>query len=94
MVRWFTAGIAAGVLLCGCAGFAFKYYGLDGVTYENGKLLGPEPKFDRPFSDCSPSGSIKHPCVVMFTPEFKAFKSDYENCKTELSDCQRQCQTQ
>jgi hypothetical protein len=91
MVRVFLIGLIAGVLLCGCAGFAFKYYGLDGIRYEEGKLLGPEPKFDRPFSDCAPTQKEKHPCVVMFTPEFKAFKTDYEGCKIELSDCQRRC---
>ena len=91
MVRTFSVGLLAGILLCGCAGFAFKYYGMEGMRFEEGKLLGPEPKYDRPFSDCEPTDAVKHPCTVMFTSEVKAWKTDYEDCKTQLSDCQRMC---
>lgn len=93
-VRAFLVGLTCGVLLWGCASFAFKYYGLEGVTYSDGKLLGPKPENDLPFSRCEPTPKERHPCVVLFTPEFKAFKTDYESCKTQLSDCQRNCQTQ
>jgi len=81
----------AGLLLAGCASFSFKYFGLEGVTYSDGKLLGPKPENDLPFSACAPDATVKHKCVVMFTTEFKAFKTDYEDCKTQLSDCQRTC---
>lgn len=92
-IRFFLVGLTCGVLLWGCASFAFKYYGLEGVSYSEGKLLGPKPENDLPFSACAPDSAVKHKCVVMFTTEFKAFKTDYDGCKTQLSDCQRNCQS-
>lgn len=87
----YGAGVLSGLLLAGCAGFAFKYYGLDGVRYEDGKLLGPTADKDLPFSACAPTAGDKHPCAVMFAKEFFAFKQDYGDCKNQLKDCQSNC---
>lgn len=90
MKRGFLFGLILGILVTGCAGFAYKYYGMDGVIYEQGKLLGPEPKYDRLFSECAPDAQYKKSkCVVMFYPDFKAFKTDYEDCKMRLDACER-----
>lgn len=86
----FSFGLLVGALLVGCASFSYKYYGLDGVSYENGKLLGPEPKYDRLFSECAPTTTDKSPCVVLFATEFKAFKTDYEDTKNKLKTCEAQ----
>jgi hypothetical protein len=84
----------AGFIFCliffvGCAAFSYRYYGLADVVYEHGTLLGPKEKDDLPFSKCAPSGNLKHPCVVMFTKEFMAFKQDYLDTQQKLIDCQK-----
>lgn len=89
MVKHFLLGFAACLLLVGCAGFAYHYYGLEGVTYTNGKLLGPKPQDDLPFSNCEPTAQDKHPCVVMFAKDFFAFKLDYEDTQQKLKECQQ-----
>lgn len=92
MRKAFILGIVAGLLIAGCAGLSVRYFGLEGVVYEQGKLLGPEPKYDRPFSDCQPDSQFKHgKCVIMFYSDFKTFKTDYEDCKMRLDSCQRSC---
>lgn len=86
----FLAGfITCLISFAGCAAFSFRYYGLADVVYEHGTLLGPKEKDDLPFSKCSPNAESKHPCVVMFTKEFMAFKLDYEDTKQKLIDCQK-----
>ena len=77
------------VILVGCAGFSYRYYGLSEVDYEHGTLLGPKEKDDLPFSKCAPNAESKHPCVIMFTKEFFAFKQDYEDTKQKLKECQK-----
>ena len=84
----FALGILAGLALSGCAGFAFRYYGLDGVSYADGVLLGPKPENDLPFSSCAPTDAVKRPCVVMFAKEFFAFKADYQDTKDKLKQCE------
>lgn len=88
--RLYTLGVLSGCLLMGCASFAYRYYGLEGVRYEEGKLLGPVPKEDLPFSSCAPNVESKHPCVLMFAKEFYAFKLDYEDTKQDLETCERE----
>ncbi len=87
-VRSFTVGFLACLVLVGCAGFSYHYYGMKDVVYEHGTLLGPKEKDDLPFSKCAP-GQLKHPCVVMFTTEFISFKTDYEDTKQKLIECQK-----
>jgi hypothetical protein len=91
MVKQFIAGFITCLLLVSCAGagFSYRYYGLSEAVYDNGVLLGPTEKDDIPFSRCSPRDAIKHPCVVMLTSDFYAFKQDYEDSETKLIDCQR-----
>lgn len=88
MKRLYALGVLSGCILMGCASFAYRYYGLEGVRYEEGKLLGPSPKDDLYFSACAPSSQSKHPCVLMFSKEFYAFKQDYEDTKQQLEACQ------
>lgn len=89
-MKWKRLGLILGLLiLFACAGFPFHYYGLSGVSYENGTLLGPETKDDRPFKDCSPNTASQYPCVVMFTKDFFAFKQDYEDVKMRLQKCEK-----
>jgi len=88
--KWaFLAGWWVCLILVGCAGFTFRYYGLEGVRYEDGKLLGAEPKDDLPFSACAPDGRVKQKCVVMFVSEFFKLKTDYEDTKEQLKQCQQ-----
>lgn len=87
-LKHFLSGFLLCALMVGCSAFAFKYYGLDGVTYENGKLLGPKPQDDLPFSQCAPTAADKHPCVVMFAKDFFAFKQDYLDLQDQLNECQ------
>ena len=77
------------LLLLGCAGFSYRYYGLSEVDYSHGVLLGPKEKDDLPFSKCAPNGESKHPCVVMLTKDFFAFKLDYEDVSSRLIDCEK-----
>lgn len=100
-VRSFVLAYVLGALtvFAGCAStFVYKYYGLDGVSYKEGKLLGPKPEFDRSFSECQPEEAVdpntgekkfKHKCAVMFIPEVIAWRKDYESCKIDLIDCQK-----
>jgi hypothetical protein len=83
----FAFGLLLGALLVGCAGFSYRYYGLDVPSYE-GKLLGPKPELDKPFSVCKPDDVMKGKCVVMIQDEFFRMKQDYEETKRMLKDCQ------
>ena len=88
LTRCFWLGVLCAVMLLGCAGISFRYYGLSQVIYEHGKLLGPKPKDDLPFSKCQPNAQSKNPCVVMFAPEFFSLKKDYEDTKQKLKECE------
>lgn len=92
-MRQLFIGIFLGFLLCGCAGFAYRYYGIEmpSQCFDKGKLIATEPKYDIPFSECKPDDFKKGKCVVMKTEEFYSFKGDYERCKIELKDCQKNC---
>src|SRR4051812_31247831 len=57
----FIAGFLSCVLIMGCAGMSYKYYGLADVVYDHGTLLGPKEKDDLPFSKCAPNGESKNP---------------------------------
>lgn len=85
----FLVGFLSCLLLVGCAGFSYRYYGMQGVVYEHGMLLGPTERDDIPFSSCQPGVGIKNPCVVMLTKDYFAFKLDYEDLKQRLRTCER-----
>lgn len=88
--RAFALGALFGfTAFIGCAGFAYRYYGLSEVIYERGILLGPHPKDDLPFSKCAPSSQVRNPCVIMFADEFFDFKKDYEDTKNKLKECEK-----
>ena len=82
--------ILFGLALAGCAGMSIHYYGMEGVRYEEGKMLAHDPKNDRPFSDCSPDAVWKGgKCIIMFADEAKTLFDDYRVCKSDLAHCQR-----
>lgn len=85
----FILGFVCCLLVLGCAGASFKYYGLAEFDYNQGVLLGPKPKDDLPFSRCAPTGNVAHPCIIMFSTEFFALKQDYEDTKQKLKECQK-----
>lgn len=89
-LRAILVGLVLGFLIAGCAGatFAYKYYGIDSVRYDQGKLLGPKPENDIPFNACEPSAQSKHPCVIMFASEFFKLKQDYMDTQDKLNQCQ------
>ncbi len=89
MIRGFSIGFVCALFLVGCAGFTYRYFGLAEVDYEHGKLLGPKEKDDLPFSKCAPNAVSKHPCVIMFTTDFFAFRQDYEDVKAKLIACEK-----
>ncbi len=74
---------------CASAGYAYRYYGLEQVNYTEGKLLGPEPKLDLPFSACAPDDGMKHKCIVMFADELFRAKQDFEDTKQKLKECEK-----
>ena len=92
-LKYFSAGfVACLLLLTGCASFAYKNYGMEGVNFSEGSLLGPKPEQDLPFSHCEPTAAKPHPCTVMFSDEFSAFKLDYLDTKEKLKACEAQRQ--
>jgi hypothetical protein len=82
--------LSALILIAGCAGFTYHYYGLSEVDYDHGMLLGPKAKDDLPFSKCAPNAQSKNPCVVMFTKDFYALRLDYEDLKNRLVACEKE----
>lgn len=102
MVNWsrkrvLAAGICIGMMLAGCAGFAYRYYDLVGARYEEGKLKGPSADLDLDFSLCAPTAQDPHPCVVMFyngPTGFAALKLDYNDCKMRLEHYEKTCPSQ
>lgn len=94
MVRREAVFFLLGLALAGCAGFGYRYYGLDGIDYDNGRLLGDKPEHDRPLSDCKPTAENPHPCTVMFykgIDGFLAMKTEMQDCKNRLKTCEKTC---
>lgn len=87
--KQFVIGFLSCVLLIACSGMTIHYYGLSGVSYNEGTLQGPKPKDDLPFSKCAPIGNDQSPCVVMFSQEFFMLKQDYLDTKQKLKDCEK-----
>ena len=88
-----SLGIILGVLLSACAGFSYKYYGVEmpGDCYDKGMLLGKTPNDDLPLSTCKPDDVTKLKCITLQIDEFYALKADYERCVVELKACQKAC---
>lgn len=81
--------LVLGMLLTGCAGFSYTYYGLKDVDYTRGTLLAKDPNDDLAFSKCAPNASSKHPCIVMFAPEYFKMETDLKDTRQKLKDCQK-----
>jgi len=79
--------ISFSLLSCALAGV--KYYGLSGVDFNTGKLMGHKAKDDLPFSVCAPVGNNPYPCVVMMVKDFYDMKREYEDIRQKLIDCQK-----
>lgn len=75
--------------MAGCVGFSYKYYGMYGIDYSKGTLLGEKPEDDLAFSKCEPSSTSKYPCVIMFAPEFMKMKQDYLDTQKKLELCEK-----
>lgn len=71
-----------------CAGFSYRYYGLDLPRYD-GMLLGEKPKDDVPFSRCEPDEMDRGKCVVMFVSEFEKMRRDMVETKERLKACEK-----
>lgn len=89
----FLCGFVFCLLMVGCAGFSYRFYGLELFDYTHGTLLGPSAKDDLPFSRCAPDKSSAHKCVIMFTPDFYSFKKDYIDTQNKLKTCEKNLQT-
>lgn len=90
-VFWFALGA---ITLVSCAGFSYRFYGLDATSYE-GKLLGPDEKDDLALSVCAPEAQERGKCVVLLRDEFFRFKQDYETSVQRVKDLEaqlRECQ--
>lgn len=87
-VRCGVIGSLLSFLLLGCAGFSYRYYGLEGADYSRGTLLGKEPADDLSFTICEPTFFVKHPCIVIKASEFYKMKLDYEDTIQKLKECQ------
>lgn len=81
----FISGYLICMLMVGCAGVSFRYYGLKDASYTYGTLLGPKDTDDLAFSKCAPTQDLKNPCVVMFASEFFELKRDYERLKLKVA---------
>ena len=75
-----------------CSSFAYKYYGIQWAERtDEVKLLGTEPKFDRPFTICKPSDDEAGKCVVMPTSELFKMMRDMSELKERNRDLERRC---
>lgn len=85
----FVSGFMIAIVCMGCAGFSYKYYGMNGMDYSKGKLLGPDEGQDLDFYVCQPTPASKNPCVIMKTTEFFKMKLEHEDMKNKLKECEK-----
>lgn len=93
MNKQFAMGLLLGILLVGCAGFTYRYYGIEmpAECFAQGKLLGPKESDDLPLSRCSPDDTQKGKCAVFLVEELERLIADHGRLKAELKDCQKEC---
>jgi hypothetical protein len=84
-MRQFGLGILLGISLMACAGFKYRYYGIDP---EAGLLLGSKPSEDRSLKECQGDSTQKGKCVVLFVAEFERLRADYINAQERLKKCE------
>lgn len=87
-LKHFSLGLLLGIVLIGCAGFSYRYYGLDLPSYD-GTLLGPKPEDDISFSVCKPDDQSKGKCVVLKADEFFRLKQEYQDMQERLKACEK-----
>ena len=80
-------GIILGFLMMACTAWNYHEYTISAESYE-GKLLGPKPENDIPFSDCKPTAADLAPCIAIKTAEFLRLKQDYIDTQNALKACQ------
>jgi hypothetical protein len=89
MVKRNTLPLILGVLaLVSCGSFAYKHYGLDLPSYEKGRLLGPEEKYDLPISVCEPDEQAKGKCICYLEPEHERLMADMIELRKRLEACE------
>ena len=85
----FLSGFLLAILLCSCSAWTFHYYGLDGMDYSKGSLLGASVTEDLPFSVCTPTQVDKSPCIIMLAKDFYAMKQEYQDTVMRLRECEK-----
>lgn len=90
LTRTFLVGLLVGLTPMGCAGVAWRYYGVSmpEACYDQGTLLGPQPKYDLPLVACKPDASSSGKCVLMLQDEFFRLLADDKQCHVDLNACQ------
>ncbi len=71
------------LFLNACSTHNYHYYGMEGMDYSKGKMLGPTEADDLPFSACEPSEEDRFVCILMFSKEFFDMKERLEACELE-----------
>lgn len=92
MVKHLFLGYALALLtLLACGSVSYKYYGVSipSNCYDQGKLLGPDPSDDIPFSTCKPEPGKPTKCWIMFSDELFAAKKEVMQLRQALKDCQK-----
>lgn len=98
MKKGFCFGLILGLLFfVSCGSLVYKYYGIDvpDECYERGKLLGKQGSggwADLSFTECEPDETTKGKCVIMQRTEFFAAKTELEQVRQALKDCQKNCE--
>ena len=87
MIRYFIVILFFVVLSCGST-FDYRWYGLQLDSYENGKLLGPEPEEDLNIKVCKPDEVEQGKCVVILIDEFNRIVEDVIILKKRLEACE------
>lgn len=89
-MRSFWGGFILASALWGCAAattIPWPYYGLQAASYA-GKLLAVKQADDKDLALCAPQSGKPGQCIVMFGPDFYAFKADDLSCHSDLAACQ------
>lgn len=91
MVKRHLPGFMVGLLFAAaCSHAQYQHYGVAPPPGESlkGSLLGPEPKDDRPLSDCDPTAVDRGPCIVLFREVWERAQTDLIELKQRLKACE------
>jgi hypothetical protein len=85
------------LMVFACAGFGYKYYGIDtnGLPADTLKKIdlvaGRKNDPDKTLSMCATNRDSDSPnCVVMSSVEFRDVLLEFQEMKTRLKNCERQ----